>query len=106
LILMTIVIISCDTDDPSICSAAQEEAVVEQLKNTFESCSCDPAVIKGTFFGNTVYYTRFTSPSCSTVFNPTIYSCTGVVIPVVKLEDQEFYNENVKFVEVLYRCGE
>lgn len=89
---------ACDTNNPL------EIEWVIQIKNSMQNCICEISIIRGTYNGQTVFFTAITDPLCDGIDIPTLYNCEGVAIKTYTIDDyKEFYNE-VSRDTVLYRC--
>lgn len=110
-LVVTLALFSCndlnnDTEGTNACTAddPMEISWIKDLQNTLTDCTCEISVIRGTYDGQTVFFTALTDPLCDGIDTPTLYDCNGDIVRTFTWDDyQEFYSE-VTRDEVLYRC--
>ena len=113
LILLAILLVACK-EDPEITSTASacsandpvsEVGWVSMLKNSITNCSCLVSVIRGTYDGETVFFTAVTDPLCNVVATPILYDCDGNKVKTFTESpaDQEDL-KNLIYQSVLYTC--
>jgi hypothetical protein len=111
-IILTAISTSCHDDKKLAINACTPDISIDdvpwlmQLKKTLTNCTCEMSIIKGTYLGQTVFFTGLTDPTCDGIDTPTLYGCEGNEIRsfTTSRPDQEELHDKVTRDGVLYRC--
>jgi hypothetical protein len=91
---------ACNSDNP-----IENVTWIKNMKNSLTNCTLELSIIKGTYEGQTVFFTGITDGLFDGIYAPSVlYDCNGELVRTFTIDDfQDFYG-NVTRDTVLYRC--
>ena len=106
-----IILTSCNKDENTIpeCDVENPLEELEWLKEMKDTCKssgniCHTIIIHGLYKDESVYYTNLIGALCDPPFNIFLRDCNGDTIKKYKIGDNQKFQEEVEFVEILHTC--